>query len=102
MNKKELINEIALGTGLTRVEVGAATDGFMALINRTLRSGKTVELRGFGTFVPVYRAPRRARDPVTGEVRPIPSKWTVTFRPSPKLKKALNQDLPSKPKKSKK
>ncbi len=96
MNKKELINEIALGTGLTRVEVGAAVDGLMTLISKTMRSGKTVELRGFGTFVPVHRAPRRARDPVSGEIRSIPAKWTVTFRPSPKLKKAVNQDLPSK------
>ena len=96
MNKKELIDEIARGTGLTRVEVGVAVDGLMALINRTLCNGETVELRSFGTFVPVHRAPRRARDPVTGEIRTIPSKWTATFRPSPKLKQALNQKLKSK------
>jgi DNA-binding protein HU-beta len=96
MNKKGLVYELAQGTGLTKVEVAAVVDGFMALVNRSLRDGQTVELRGFGTFVPVHRAQRRARDPVSGKVRPIPPRWTVTFRPSPKLKNAVNENMLSK------
>jgi DNA-binding protein HU-beta len=96
MNKKDLVDELARGTGLTKVEVGAVVNGFMTLVSRGLREGKTVELRGFGTFAPVHRAARRARDPVSGEIRPIPSRWTVIFRPSPRLKKAVGSSLPSK------
>jgi len=96
MNKKDLVHELARGTGLTKVEVGAVVDGFMTLVSRGLREGKTVELRGFGTFAPVHRAPRRARDPVSGEIRPIPAKWTVTFRPSPRLKNAVGTQLTAK------
>jgi DNA-binding protein HU-beta len=92
MNKKSLVDEIAKGTGLTRVEVAAVVEGIMALVSRALREGESVELRGFGTFVPVHRAPRRARDPVSGVVRSIPPRWTVVFRPSPRLKNAVNQN----------
>lgn len=96
MNKKDLVDELARGTGLTKLEVGTVVDGFMTLVSRGLREGKSVELRGFGTFAPVHRAARRARDPVSGEIRPIPPRWTVTFRPSPRLKNAVGMHLPLK------
>jgi DNA-binding protein HU-beta len=93
MNKKNIVDNLARGTGLTKVEVNAVVNGVMTLVNRAVREGQSVELRGFGTFVPVRRAPRRARDPVTGNIRSIPSRWTVIFRPSPRLKKAVNKSL---------
>ena len=96
MNKKDVVDELARGTGLTKVEVSAVVNGFMTVVSRGLREGKTVELRGFGTFAPVHRAARRARDPVSGKIRPIPPRWTATFRPSPRLKKAVASSLPSK------
>ena len=95
MNKKDIVDELAKGTGLTKVEVAAVVDGVMTMISRAVREGNNVELRGFGTFAPVFRAKRRARDPVSGEVRPIPPRWTVIFRPSPRLKSAVNHHLPS-------
>lgn len=95
MNKKDLVDELARETGLTKVEVTAVVEGFMTLVSRGLRDGQTVELRGFGTFAPVFRAPRRARDPVSGDVRPIPARWTVIFRPSPRMKNAVNLNLPA-------
>jgi DNA-binding protein HU-beta len=91
MNKKNLVDELAKGTGLTKVEVTAVVEGFMSIVNKALQDKESVELRGFGTFVPVHRAPRRARDPVSGEIHPIPAKWTVIFRPAPRMKKAVNQ-----------
>jgi DNA-binding protein HU-beta len=93
MNKKDLVDELARETGLTKVEVTAVVEGFMTLVSRGLRDGQTVELRGFGTFVPVFRAPRRARDPVSGDIRSIPARWTVIFRPSPRMKNAVNLNL---------
>ena len=91
MNKKNLVDELAKGTGLTKVEVTAVVEGFMSIVSKALQDRESVELRGFGTFVPVHRAPRRARDPISGEIRSIPAKWTVIFRPSPRLKNAVNQ-----------
>jgi DNA-binding protein HU-beta len=91
MNKKNLVDELARGTGLTKVEVTAVVEGFMTIVSKALQNKKTVELRGFGTFMPVHRAPRRARDPISGKIRPIPAKWTVIFRPAPRMKKAVNQ-----------
>jgi len=91
MNKKNLVDELAKGTGLTKVEVSAVVEGFMSIVSKALQDKESVELRGFGTFVPVHRAPRRARDPISGDIRPIPAKWTVIFRPAPRMKNAVNK-----------
>ena len=50
MTKAEIVEVIASGTGLTKVETAAVIDGFLATVSYALQNGDRVELRGFGTF----------------------------------------------------
>jgi len=98
MNKNELLDVIAKGTGLTKLETAAVVDGFLATIVNTLRRGESVFLRGFGTFKLVERAARVAVHPATGEKMVLPKRKTPVFRASKEFQalvsdKATDSDL---------
>lgn len=59
MTKSEIINIVAEGTGLTKVETAAVVDGFLATISYSLATGNNVTLRGFGSFRVVERSGRQ-------------------------------------------
>ena len=50
MNKTELIEQIAAGAGLTKVDAKKALDATVAAIKDALVKGDKVQLVGFGTF----------------------------------------------------
>src|SRR5574341_201388 len=58
MTKAQIIDILAEGTGLTKVETAAVIDGFLATINWAVSQNKRVTLRGFGSFQPVQRRAR--------------------------------------------
>ncbi len=93
MNKADIVNKIAGGTGLTKVETEAVVEGFIISIIEAMRSGEHVEIRGFGTFKVKKRAPRIARNPRTGESVSVPATFTPTFKPSRELRDAVNAEL---------
>jgi DNA-binding protein HU-beta len=98
VNKADIVNRIATGTGLTKVETEAVVEGFIASIIEAMREGNHIEIRGFGTFKVKKRAPRLARNPRTGESVPVPATFTPTFKPSRELRDDVNAELQSKKK----
>lgn len=63
-------------------------------IKDSLKSGNTIELRGFGTFEPRLRKGRsKARNPKTGEQLSVAPHYVAAFRAGQELKKSL-WDLP--------
>ncbi|MCK9410403.1 MAG: HU family DNA-binding protein, partial [Bacteroidetes bacterium] len=50
MTKADIVDVIASGTGLTKVETEAVVDGFIQTVIASLRDGKNIEIRGFGSF----------------------------------------------------
>lgn len=92
MTKAEIVNIISEGTGLTKVETQAVVDGFMATIQYALNRGERVDLRGFGSFKPVQRKARIARNPKTNAPVKVPAYRTVLFKPSKDLKTFLNEE----------
>ena len=50
MNKSELIEKIAAGAGLSKVDAKKALDATVAAIKGALAKGDKVALVGFGTF----------------------------------------------------
>ena len=51
-------------------------------IGDCLRQHESVNLQGFGKFIPVDRGPKKGRNPITGEPMDIPPSRTVRFVPS--------------------
>ncbi len=80
MNKAELIEAIATGVGLTKVQAGASLESFTNTIVSTLKKGDTVTLVGFGTFSVSARAARNGRNPQTGETIKIKATKVPKFK----------------------
>lgn len=93
MTKAEMIDLIAKGTGLTKVETGAVVDGFISTIEYALQKGERVEIRGFGTFCLRERREKHVANPKTGKVMHIPHRIVPDFKPSPQLKEAVIRGL---------
>ena len=91
MTKSDLVDVIAEGTGLTKVETQAVIDGFIAAMSFALRSGERVYLGGFGHFRCIKRNARMARNPKTNEPVEVPEHMTTVFRPSKDFKEYLNK-----------
>lgn len=90
MTKADLIDQIAEGTGLTKIETRAVVEGFMTAVRRATKEGKRIELREFGIFEVQHRAPRVGRNPQTNEPVEIGERYKPVFRPSEKLCEAVD------------
>jgi len=89
MTKHEIVDIVAEGTGLTKVDTLAVIDGFLATVTWALQNGNNVTLRGFGTFVVVERKARKARNPVTKQLIHIPGRRSPYFRPADELRERV-------------
>ena len=81
MTKKDLVLAVASETDITQVDVKRVVHRTLHHIVESLKAGKTIELRNFGVFKIRQRAPRRGRNPKTGQEVPVPSKRVVVFKP---------------------
>lgn len=91
MNKTELVDAIAKGTGLTKKDAEAAVKCFIDTVSKELTKGHDVQLIGFGTFAVGKRAARTGRNPATGETIKIAASKTPKFKPGKALKDAVNK-----------
>jgi nucleoid DNA-binding protein len=65
-------------------------------IIHTLVSEGRIELRNFGVFEVKRRAPRKARNPRTGDKVYVPSKNVVTFKPGKEMEELVRKMNPAK------
>ena len=90
MNKGELVESVASQSGLSKADAGRAVDACLDAITGSLMTGKKVSIPGFGTFATSKRAARTGRNPQTGATIKIKARTAVTFKPSSRLKEAVN------------
>ena len=90
MTKAELVDAIARETGLQKAQAKHAVEVFVTAVTRELKAGREVRLMGFGSFVPVHRPARMARNPKTGAAVRSPACRTARFRIGESLRGALN------------
>ena len=89
MNKSELIDAIAHGAGLTKVDAKKAIDCYHETVAGALKEGKRVEIVGFGSFSVTKRAARKGRNPKTGAALQIKAKKVAKFKPGKALSAGL-------------
>ena len=87
MTKADIAHNVARVTGLTNGDAAAAVDDLLRALADALVAGQRVELRGFGTFKTVLRAPRTGWNPHTRVEVKIPSRRVPVFRPGTRLKR---------------
>jgi len=81
VTRKEIVRSISEDLGLTQLETKKIVQKVFEAILETLVAEERVELRNFGVFAVRRRAPRKARNPRTGEKVVVPEKCVVTFKP---------------------
>ena len=91
MNKNELIDAIASGSGLSKADAGRALEAFLGSVTSTLAGGGSVKITGFGTFSVSHRAATTGRNPRTGESIQISASQKVKFLPAKALKEMFNK-----------
>lgn len=89
MNKSELIEAIAIQTGLPKAKAELVINALIATIKVELQNGDAVALVGFGTFSVKERAARTGRNPKTGEAIDIPASKVPDFKAGKGLKDAV-------------
>ena len=89
MNKTELVEKIAAGSGITKVDAKKALDAAVAAVKEALIAGDKVALVGFGTFSVNERPAREGINPATKEKITIAAKKVAKFKAGAELASAL-------------
>ncbi len=89
MNKTELIEKIAAGAGLTKVDAKKALDAACVAVKEALVAGDKVAILGFGTFSVNERPAREGINPATKAKIQIPAKKVAKFKAGADLANAL-------------
>ncbi len=90
MNKTELVEKIAAGAGITKVDAKKALDATVDAIKEALAAGDKVALVGFGTFSVGERPARKGINPRTKEEITIEAKKVAKFKAGSELTEAMN------------
>lgn len=96
MTKKEIVKRISDDLGLTQLKTKDIVQRTLDAIIKTLVSEGRIELRNFGVFEVKLRAPRKARNPRTGDKVAVPAKNVVTFKPGKEMEELVRNMNPEK------
>lgn len=91
VTKADLVEKVAEKTGLTRTDVAVVVDSFLETVKKSVELGHNIEIRGFGTFKVKLRKSRKARNPRTGDVVPVPDRKVPVFKPSNEFKNMITK-----------
>lgn len=80
MNKKQLVEELALRLNITEVGAEKFISEFQKVVMEVVASGERMTLVNFLTFGVKYRGPVQRRNPGTGEKVISPEVWRVHAR----------------------
>ena len=91
--KADLVNAISEKTGMTKSETESVVDAFFESVIDSLKAGKRIEIRGFGSFNIRHKNLRDARNPRTGEKVTVDAKNVPAFKISKEFKHAVSSSL---------
>ena len=88
MIKAELVNKLAVKTGVERKVISAVVETFMETVKSSLEKGENVYLREFGTFAIKQKAAKKARNIVKTSDGYVTTTITVPAHTVPSFKPA--------------
>ena len=91
MTKADIVEQVYLKVGLPKKESSEIVEVAFEIIKETLEKSENVKISGFGSFTVREKKARRGRNPQTGEEIEITPRKVLTFKPSLKLKAAINE-----------
>ncbi len=93
MTKADIVEKVAAGTGLTKLETEAIIEGFLNTVIQSLREGNGIEIRGFGSYRVKKKNARYARNPRTGEKVYVEDHFVPVFKFSKDFKAAVDKGM---------
>ena len=90
LTKAHLIEKITTDVGLHKKLSVDIIEKLFDLLKNCLERGEDLKISGFGTFHVRQKKTRMGRNPQTGEAMEISARRVVTFKPSQRLRDALN------------
>jgi integration host factor subunit beta len=91
VTKKEIVRTISEEIGLTQLQTKEIVQKTFDAIVEALVAERRIELRNFGVFEVKRRAPRKARNPRTGDKVFVPEKFVVTFKPGKEMEERVRE-----------
>jgi DNA-binding protein HU-beta len=91
MNKRELVDALANGAGVTKADASRVLQTFITTITDVLKRGDQVVLPGFGSFKIKDRAARNGINPLTRQPLSIPASKHPHFSAGKTLKEAVQE-----------
>jgi len=79
MTRTELIQTLADSAGMERKQAKLFLETLTGVVEKQVKKGGEVPLKGLGKFKVVKRKARMGRNPATGEPIKIPAKTVVRF-----------------------
>ena len=92
LTKKDLINQIYMQIGFSKLVSENLIDDFLSLLVENLIKEKKIKLSKFGTFTIREKKERIGRNPKTRENKIIKARKVVLFKPSREFKEFVNQE----------
>jgi integration host factor subunit alpha len=90
LTKMDIALKIQDQLEFTKKESMDLLESFISLMKDTLKAGEDVKISGFGNFEIKQKKDRIGRNPQTGESMIITSRKILSFKPSGKLRTAIN------------
>lgn len=91
MTKSELIDSIYSKVAhLSYTDIESSINIITNTMAETLKAGKRIEVRGFGSFTLRRREPRVGRNPKTGESVSLPVRYAAHFKPGKEMRDRVN------------
>ncbi len=89
VTKSDIARRVAEKMNLPHSAAREMMDIAIETVKSSLEEGEEVRLAGLGTFLVVTRAPKKGRNPQTGEIIQVPAKNAVKFRPVQNVRKTI-------------
>lgn len=91
ITRSDIASNICDEIGLSRKDAGEILDMAIDEIKAELIAGKDVKIAKFGSFLLKRKNARIGRNPKTGVEAEITPRTVISFRPSNRLKNAVNK-----------
>ena len=93
LTKTDIAEKITQRNNLKPPEAKDTIENLLEIMKSTLASGEDIMISGFGKFQVNDKAPRKGRNPATGQEMMIDGRRTVTFKCAGGLRDRINVGL---------
>jgi len=90
LTKQTIIEKISEKNNISPSESKDTVENLLEILKSTLASGEDVMITNFGKFQVNEKAPRKGRNPATGEDMVLDGRRVVTFRCAGGLRERMN------------